>query len=97
MAAVSLRRRSEVRKLTVTSAIPQNWPYSLLEALSPRTEASAPPRRRARAPGGADPPPSSLEAGLFLRNFSEDSTPTEIVAAFKQAEHRELQAIKELR
>ncbi|XP_059047112.1 lysine-specific demethylase 5 [Achroia grisella] len=49
------------------------------------------------AAGGAEPAPSSLEADQFLRNFSEDSTPTEIVAAFKQAEHRELTAIKELR
>ncbi|KAJ0171214.1 hypothetical protein K1T71_013413 [Dendrolimus kikuchii] len=78
----------------------QNWPYSLLEALSPRTagcEGGWGARRRGRPPSGAEPPPSSLEAGLFLRNFSEDSTPTEIVAAFKQAEHRELVAIKELR
>ncbi|XP_053618891.1 lysine-specific demethylase 5 isoform X2 [Plodia interpunctella] len=91
----------------------KNWPYSLLEALSPRTApcagAGAAARgRRGRAGAGAgagaaagagagSPPPSSLEAGLFLRNFSEDSTPTEIVAAFKQAEHRELAAIKELR
>ncbi|XP_060807535.1 lysine-specific demethylase 5 [Amyelois transitella] len=75
----------------------KNWGHSLLEALSPRTEPGAPPRRRARAPGAGSPPPSSAEAEQFLRNFSEDSTPTEIVAAFKQAEHRELAAIKELR
>ncbi|KAJ8707550.1 hypothetical protein PYW08_010802 [Mythimna loreyi] len=70
----------------------KNWPYSLLEALSPRVDA-LPARRRARAHGEA----SSLEAGLFLSNFSEDSTPTDIVAAFKQAELKELHAIKELR
>lgn len=73
----------------------RSWPFSLLEALSPRTEGGALPRRRARPAG--EPPPSSLEAGLFLRNFSEDASPTEIVAAFKQAEARELLAVKELR
>ncbi|CAH0731719.1 unnamed protein product, partial [Brenthis ino] len=66
----------------------KNWPYSLLEALSPRTECGPPGRRRGRG----DAP----EAGL-LKHFSEDATPTEIVAAFKQAEQRELAAIKELR
>lgn len=66
----------------------QNWPYSLLEALSPRTECGPTGRRRGRG----DAP----EAGL-LKHFSEDATPTEIVAAFKQAEQRELAAIKELR
>lgn len=78
----------------------QNWPYSLLEALSPRTEGAeslSTARRRARAAVGTEPPPSTLEAGLFLRNFSEDSTPTEIVAAFKQAEITELNSIKTLR
>ncbi|GBP65085.1 hypothetical protein EVAR_46879_1, partial [Eumeta japonica] len=79
----------------------KSWPYSLMEALSPRTDILAPPRRRARSHNShqpyVDPPPSSLEAGLFLRNFSEDSTPTEIVAAFKQAEERELANMKELR
>uniref|UniRef100_A0A8R2CA09 [histone H3]-trimethyl-L-lysine(4) demethylase n=1 Tax=Bombyx mori TaxID=7091 RepID=A0A8R2CA09_BOMMO len=77
-----------------------NWPYSLLEALSPRTEGAeslSTARRRARAAVGTEPPPSTLEAGLFLRNFSEDSTPTEIVAAFKQAEITELNSIKTLR
>ncbi|XP_075987464.1 lysine demethylase 5 isoform X2 [Anticarsia gemmatalis] len=72
----------------------KNWPYSLLEALSPRTEVGsvAGARRRARAPGDA-----GGEAAAFLRHFSEDSTPTDIVAAFKHAEQKELQAIKELR
>nr|XP_049705710.1 lysine-specific demethylase lid isoform X1 [Helicoverpa armigera] len=72
----------------------QNWQYTLLEALSPRVEAGGAEggRRRARA-GEA----SSLEAGLFLRHFSEDSTPTDIVQAFKHAEQQELHAIKELR
>ncbi|CAD0206331.1 unnamed protein product [Chrysodeixis includens] len=69
----------------------KSWPYSLLEALSPRVEAGtagAGGRRRAREAGA--------EAG-FLRHFSEDSTPTDIVAAFKHAELQELHAIKELR
>lgn len=79
----------------------KNWPYSLLEALSPRVEVGETvSKRRARA-GGAGvaggEPASSLEAGLFLKNFSEDSTPTDIVAAFKNAEQKELQAIKDLR
>ncbi|XP_069362582.1 lysine-specific demethylase 5 isoform X2 [Maniola hyperantus] len=68
----------------------KNWPYSLLEALSPRTECGGATRRRGR---GEAP---SLEGGL-LKHFSEDATPTEIVAAFKQAEQRELSAIRELR
>ncbi|CAB3255151.1 unnamed protein product [Arctia plantaginis] len=75
----------------------KNWPYSLLEALSPRTEsyvggAGAGARRRAPRATAEGP-----DAGPFLRHFSEDSTPTDIVAAFKHAEQRELQAIKELR
>lgn len=72
-----------------------------MEALCPRTECATAggPRRRPRTQESrtVDPPPSSSEAGLFLRNFSEDSTPTEIVAAFKQAEARELANMKELR
>uniref|UniRef100_A0A2A4JRQ2 [histone H3]-trimethyl-L-lysine(4) demethylase n=1 Tax=Heliothis virescens TaxID=7102 RepID=A0A2A4JRQ2_HELVI len=70
----------------------QNWQHSLLEALSPRVEAGAEGGRRRGRAGEA-----WLEAGLFLRNFSEDSTPTDIVAAFKHAEQQELHAIKELR
>ncbi|KAH9644988.1 hypothetical protein HF086_003318 [Spodoptera exigua] len=60
----------------------KNWPYSLLEALSPRVEVGETvSKRRGRAAGGANgEPASSLEAGLFLRNFSEDSTPTDIGA-----------------
>lgn len=81
-----------------STIVPQNWPYSLLEALSPRVEVGeANSRRRARPGGAGAEAASSLEAGLFLRNFSEDSTPTDIVAAFKHAEQRELQLIKELR
>lgn len=64
----------------------QNGVHTLLEALSPR---AAPLGGRRRQP--------SLETTLFLDKFNEDSTPTEIVAAFKQAEARELQAVKELR
>ncbi|XP_047540881.1 lysine-specific demethylase lid [Vanessa atalanta] len=75
----------------------KNWQYSLLEALAPRGEAGegaeagegGAGRKRARG----EPP---AEAAL-LRHFSEDATPTEIVAAFKQAEQRELAAVKELR
>ncbi|CAG9570286.1 unnamed protein product [Danaus chrysippus] len=61
----------------------KNWPYSLLEALSPRSEC-APRRKKGDSEG-------------LLQHFSEEATPTEIVAAFKQAEQRELAAIKELR
>lgn len=62
-------------------------PHTLLEALSPRTSPA----------GGRRRTQPSLETTLFLDKFNEESTPTEIVAAFKQAETRELQAIKELR
>ncbi|XP_063389796.1 lysine-specific demethylase 5-like [Cydia fagiglandana] len=93
--AAALASAKEWKRGAGDMFLKKNWPYSLLEALSPRTEAT-PCRRRARA-GAASPQPSSLEAGLFLRNFSEDSTPTEIVAAFKHAEQRELATVKELR
>lgn len=65
-----------------------------MEALCPRTETTSRSRRRRTT---TDPQPSSLEAGLFLKNFSEESSPAEIVAAFKQAEQRELQLLKEAR
>ncbi|XP_026730670.1 lysine-specific demethylase lid [Trichoplusia ni] len=64
----------------------KSWAASLLEALSPRAEAGGGRRRRE----------AGAEAG-FLRHFSEDSTPTDIVAAFKHAELQELHAIRELR
>ncbi|XP_049881444.1 lysine-specific demethylase lid-like isoform X2 [Pectinophora gossypiella] len=94
--AAALRSAKDWKRGAADMFLKKNWPYSLLEALSPRTECG-PGRRRTRGPPSTEPPPSSLEAGLFLRNFSEDSTPTEIVAAFKQAEGRELQALKEIR
>ncbi|KAL0859382.1 hypothetical protein ABMA27_010573 [Loxostege sticticalis] len=94
--AAALQSAREWKRGAADMFLKKNWPYSLLEALSPRTECASTPRRRARPPS-TDPPPSSLEAGLFLRHFSEDSTPTEIVCAFKQHEQRELQAIKQLR
>ncbi|KAG7296889.1 hypothetical protein JYU34_019753, partial [Plutella xylostella] len=72
----------------------KSWPHSLMEALCPRTETTSRSRRRRTT---TDPQPSSLEAGLFLKNFSEESSPAEIVAAFKQAEQRELQLLKEAR
>ncbi|XP_030021765.1 lysine-specific demethylase 5B isoform X2 [Manduca sexta] len=102
--ATALQSAKEWKRGAAEMFLKKNWPYSLLEALSPRTdvsEGSGGGRKRTRASaagtGDAEPPPSSLEAGLFLRNFSEDSTPTEIVAAFKQAELNELSAIKQLR
>ncbi|RVE52903.1 hypothetical protein evm_002380 [Chilo suppressalis] len=93
--ASALLSAKEWKRGAAEMFLKQNWAYSLLEALSPRSECPSTPRRKPRP--STDPAPSSLEAGLFLRNFSEDSTPTEIVAAFKQAEHRELALIKELR
>lgn len=89
--------KSNGKSYSVNSGTRQNWPYSLLEALSPRTEsyvggAGGGARRR-----GPRAPAEGPDAGPFLRHFSEDSTPTDIVAAFKHAEQRELQAIKELR
>ncbi|XP_045539798.1 lysine-specific demethylase lid [Papilio machaon] len=86
--AAALHSAREWKRGAADMFLKKNWPYSLLEALSPRTEYSGGARRRGREAG---------EAGAFLQHFSEDATPTEIVAAFKQAEHRELAAIKELR
>ncbi|KAI5645924.1 PLU-1-like protein domain-containing protein [Phthorimaea operculella] len=94
--ATALLSAKEWKRGAADMFLKKNWPYSLLEALSPRTECGT-ARRRMRGNATSDPPPSSLEAGMFLKNFSEDSTPTEIVAAFKQAETRELAALKELR
>ncbi|XP_028172031.1 lysine-specific demethylase lid isoform X3 [Ostrinia furnacalis] len=94
--ASALQSAREWKRGAAEMFLKKNWPYSLLEALSPRTESASGARRRSRPPA-AEPPPSSLEAGLFLRHFSEDSTPSEIVGAFKQAESRELAAIKLLR
>ncbi|XP_068624801.1 lysine-specific demethylase 5 [Battus philenor] len=88
--AAALQSAREWKRGAADMFLKKNWPYTLLEALSPRSEQTGSPRRRAR-----DAP--SAEAGAFLQHFSEDATPTEIVAAFKQAEHRELAVIKELR
>ncbi|CAH2238737.1 jg27662 [Pararge aegeria aegeria] len=88
--ATALQSAKEWQRGAADMFLKKNWPYSLLEALSPRTECGNATRRRGRA----EVPP--LEGGL-LKHFSEDATPTEIVAAFKQAEQRELTAIKELR
>ncbi|XP_072946087.1 lysine-specific demethylase 5 [Epargyreus clarus] len=91
--AAALVSAREWKKGAAEMFLKKNWPYTLLEALSPRTECSgAGSRRRGRTADTA-----SLEAGTLLKHFSEDATPTEIVAAFKNAEHRELAAIKELR
>ncbi|KAJ2954973.1 hypothetical protein O0L34_g3316 [Tuta absoluta] len=94
--ATALLSAKEWKRGAADMFLKKNWPFSLLEALSPRTECGT-ARRRMRGNASSDPPPSSMEAGMFLKNFSEDSTPTEIVAAFKQAEMRELAALKELR
>ncbi|XP_045487990.1 lysine-specific demethylase lid [Pieris rapae] len=85
--AAALQSAKEWKRGTAEMFLKKNWPFTLLEALSPRTETSS-PRRRGRD-NSEDPP--------LLKHFSEDATPTEIVAAFKQAELRELAAIRELR
>lgn len=41
--------------------------------------------------------PSTLEAENFMKNFSEDHSPTQIVGAFKTAEENELSNMRELR
>ncbi|CAH4036696.1 unnamed protein product [Pieris brassicae] len=85
--AAALQSAKEWKRGTAEMFLKKNWPFTLLEALSPRTETSS-PRRRGK--DKAEDPP-------LLKHFSEDATPTEIVAAFKQSELRELAAIRELR
>ncbi|CAG4990017.1 unnamed protein product [Parnassius apollo] len=99
--AAALQSAKEWKRGAAEMFLKKNWPYTLLEALSPRAEApgagvaggaagaGGAGRRRAREAAG--------DAGGFLQQFSEDATPTEIVAAFKHAEQRELAAIKDLR
>ncbi|XP_050678384.1 lysine-specific demethylase lid [Leptidea sinapis] len=73
----------------------KKWPYSLLEALSPRTDFS--PIGTGRGTGKGRGSSGRDDEPPLLKQFNEDATPTEIVAAFKQAEQRELTAIRELR
>lgn len=41
--------------------------------------------------------PSTLESEMFMKNFSEEHSPTQIVGAFKVAEDTELANMRELR
>ncbi|KAL4712565.1 hypothetical protein ACJJTC_007581 [Scirpophaga incertulas] len=100
--AAALASAKEWKRGAADMFLKKKWCQSLLEALSPRTDwspLSGGARRRGKGGmgGSSSPPPSSLEAGLFLRHFSEEATPSEIVAAFKQSEMKELVIAKELR
>ncbi|XP_041984302.1 lysine-specific demethylase lid isoform X2 [Aricia agestis] len=86
--AAALHSAHEWKRGAAEMFLKKNWSYSLLEALSPRAgPAEGTGRRRGRGECSA----------ALLEHFSEDASPTEIVAAFKNAEQKELAYVKELR
>ncbi|XP_038219317.1 lysine-specific demethylase lid isoform X1 [Zerene cesonia] len=96
--AAALQSAKEWKRGAAEMFMKKNWPFTLLEALSPRTEgAEGGAGAGAGAGAGRKRGRDASEEPPLLKHFSEDATPTEIVAAFKQAELRELAAIKELR
>ncbi|CAH2061130.1 unnamed protein product, partial [Iphiclides podalirius] len=95
--AAALQSAREWKRGAAEMFLKKKWAGSLLEALSPRCEGGGVGGGGGGAAGKRRQRDAAAEAPAFLHHFSEDATPTEIVAAFKQAEQQELAAVKELR
>ncbi|XP_077289292.1 lysine-specific demethylase 5A-like isoform X2 [Arctopsyche grandis] len=111
--STALDSAKQWKERTARTFLRKNWNHGLMEALSPRTDILSSTRRPVNNQMSRQTPnskntnvsagspvvgvPSTLEAENFMKNFSEDHSPTQIVGAFKTAEENELSNMRELR